>query len=88
MRLGPALLTCALVALLAAGCAEDEPDPVAAATLPDNLCAAVPDNVIARWGLTEAGHETTPADDRSEATCSMTGSVDDDPVSLEITLTT
>lgn len=87
MRLGPALAACALVGLLGAGCGEDEPDPVAAAELPENLCTAVPDNVVDRWSLTEEDHRTETADDRSEATCSMTGTASDAPVTLEITLT-
>jgi hypothetical protein len=90
MRPQLVIVTCALVALLGstgAGCAEDEPDPVTAAELPENLCAAVPDSVVARWTLTEADHATEAADDRSEASCSMTGTVDDDPVTLDITLT-
>lgn len=83
-------MTAALVALLGsavAGCSEDEPDPVTAAELPDNLCAAVPESVMARWALTEADHQTEAADDRSEASCSMTGTVADEPVTLDITLT-
>lgn len=88
MRLGPVLATCALVALLGAGCGgDDEPEPVTAAELPDNLCAAVPANVVERWGLTEDDHATEAADDRSEATCSMSGIAADAPVDLEITLT-
>lgn len=69
------------------GCSEDEPDPVSAAELPDNLCDAVPENVVARWNLTEADHATDDADDRSRASCSMTGTVDDDPVTLDLSLT-
>jgi hypothetical protein len=89
MRLGPVLATCALVALLAGGCSggDDEPEPVAAADLPDNLCAAVPDNVVARWGLAEDSHATDAADDRSVAGCIMIGTAAGAPVSLHIIVT-
>lgn len=88
MRLGPLLATCALVALLCTGCGgEEEPEPVSAAELPDNLCDAVPDNVVSRWGLAEDSHATDAADDRSEASCTMTGTADGEPVTLELSLT-
>ncbi|GAA4375370.1 hypothetical protein [Nocardioides caricicola] len=88
MRLGPALATCALVALLGTACgSDDEPEPVSAVEPPDNLCAAVPDNVVERWGLTEDDHASDAAGDRSTATCTMSGTAADAPVTLEISLT-
>lgn len=87
MRFGALLVTCALVALLGSGCTEDEPEPVAAADLPDNLCGVVPDNVVARWNLAEEDHHTDGADDRREASCTMRGAVDDVPVTLDLMLT-
>jgi len=89
MRLGPLLATCTLLALLGTGCSssDDQPEPVSAAELPDNLCAAVPDNVVARWNLSEDSHDTQAADDRSVAGCLMSGTADGEPVSLHITLT-
>ncbi|WP_243056885.1 hypothetical protein [Nocardioides sp. SR21] len=88
MRSRWVLVTAALVAVVGTGCSsDDDPDPVSAAELPDNLCAAVPDNVVERWGLSEDEHRTAPAGDQSVATCSMSGTAADAPVLLAITLT-
>ena len=88
MRLGPVLATCALVALLGAGCgSDDDPEPVSAATLPDNVCDAVPANVVERWDLSDGPHRSEQSDDRSEATCVMTSTIDGNEVKLSITLT-
>lgn len=88
MRSRWVLVTAALVAVLGAGCSsDDDPEPVSAAGLPDNLCAAVPANVVERWGLSEDDHATDAADDQGKATCTMSGTAADAPVELEITLT-
>lgn len=90
-----ALATCAALAcaLMLAGCTSDDesPEPVGVAQLPDNLCAAVPENVVSRWALVEDDHDLDPADDtgqeRAEATCTMSGRAEGDPVTLRISLT-
>lgn len=88
MRSRWVLVTAALVAVLGTGCSsDDDPAPVSAAELPDSLCAAVPDNVVERWGLEDGPSSSEPGDDRSEATCTMTGQVDGNQVKLEISLT-
>ena len=90
MRPGRVLASCVVVGLLGlAGCGggEDPPAPVTAADLPDDLCAAVPDGVVHRWSLAEEDHSTSGGRDRAEATCSMSGAVDGEPVTLTITLT-
>lgn len=81
----PALISVSVLA----GCAGDEPDPepVRAAQLPENLCAAVPETVVSRWSLVEERHATDETDDRAEATCSMTGEAEGAPVTLELSLT-
>jgi hypothetical protein len=77
-----------LASPLLAACGEDEeaPDPVAAKALPANLCAAVPAEVVERWALVEDAHDTTELDDENEATCSMSGTAQGAPVTLEVSL--
>jgi hypothetical protein len=88
MRLLTGVLACLLSTLALVACDEGESDePVSAARLPDNLCGAVPDEVVARWRLVEAAHDTEQSADRNEATCAMTGRVDGLPVTLELRLT-
>ncbi|WP_193610613.1 hypothetical protein [Nocardioides lijunqiniae] len=73
---------------LLAACGEDEeaPEPVGAKSLPDNLCAAVPAEVVERWALVEDAHDTTESDDENEATCTMSGTAQGAPVTLELSL--
>jgi hypothetical protein len=85
-------LTCALLCLLSGAglgaCSDEAPAAaVSAVRLPDNLCAAIPDSVVTRWRLVDVAHETEQGDDRAEARCTMTGRVDEVPVTLDVTLT-
>lgn len=82
------VLACLVGALVLAGCADgDEPDAVQAERLPENLCAAVPDSAVTRWQLAEESHATEQGDELGRAECSMSGRVDDVPVTLDISLT-
>jgi hypothetical protein len=85
-------LTCALLCLMGAAalvaCDYEPPAaPVSAVRLPDDLCAAIPDSAVTRWGLVDVTHRTEQGDDRAEARCTMTGRVDEVPVTLDVTLT-
>ena len=61
--------------------------PVAAARLPDDLCAVVPASAVTRWRLVDEDHATERGEDRSKARCTMSGRVGGAPVTLEVTLT-
>jgi hypothetical protein len=91
MRVPTCVLACLLGALSLAGCDDVDPEdagmPVTAVRLPDDLCAAVPTSAVTRWRLVADDHATERGDDRSEARCTMSGRVDDAPVTLEVTLT-
>jgi hypothetical protein len=82
-----ALLCLVSAAALAACSDEPRAEPVSAARLPDDLCAAIPDSVVTRWRLVGESHETEQGKERAEARCAMSGRVDDAPVTLEVTLT-
>ncbi|WP_134738338.1 hypothetical protein [Nocardioides sp. 503] len=77
-----------LLSPLLAACSDDEetPEPVDAKALPANLCEAVPDEVVERWALVEDAHETTESDDENRAACTMSGTAQGAPVTLEVTL--
>lgn len=77
-----------LASPLVVACGEDEegPEPVEAKTLPANLCAGVPADVVERWALVEDTHDTTESEERNEATCSMSGTAQGAPVTLEVSL--
>ncbi len=65
---------------------EEQPAPVVAAELPDDLCAAVPETMVSRWNLEASSHETDNGDDLSTASCTLTGEIAGQPVDLELSL--
>ena len=65
---------------------EEQPAPVVAAELPDDLCEVVPEKMLSRWQLEPASHETDNGEDLSTAACTMTGEIAGDPVELELSL--
>ena len=91
MRVPTCVLACLLGALTLVGCDDGEADdastPVAAVRLPEDLCAVVPASAVTRWRLLDDDHSTERGEDRSEARCTMSGRVDDAPVTLEVSLT-
>jgi hypothetical protein len=91
MRVPTCVLACLLGALALVGCDDVDPEdasmPVAAVRLPDDLCAVVPASAVTRWRLLDDDHATERGEDRSKARCTMSGRVDESPVTLEVTLT-
>lgn len=88
-RYAAALLLAALAGPWLAGCGDDpEAEPsAAAAALPDDLCAEVPDRLRSDWQLEEVEHATGGDDDERTATCRMTGTRDGAPVGLDLRVT-
>ena len=89
MRTLTSLVLALVCAPALASCSDDTPkaEPVVTAQLPDNLCDAVPSSVVERWRLVEKDHDTNESEDRNEASCSMTGEADGEPVTLGVSLT-
>ena len=89
MRTLTSLVLALVCAPALASCSDDTPkaEPVVTAQLPDNLCDAVPSSVVERWRLVEKDHATNESEDRNEASCSMTGEADGEPVTLGVSLT-
>ena len=75
-----------LSSLAACTADEEQPAPVVAAELPDDLCVVVPETMLSRWNLEPASHETDNGEDLSTAACTMTGEIAGDPVELELSL--
>ena len=65
---------------------EEQPAPVVAAELPDDLCAVVPETMVSRWNLEPGSHDTDNGEDLSTAACTMTGEIAGDAVELELSL--
>ncbi|MBM0126601.1 hypothetical protein [Pimelobacter simplex] len=65
----------------------DRPDGVPAATLPEDLCAAVPADLRTAWQLTDSAHETSVDETVTTATCTLAGSYLGAPVTVDLSLT-
>jgi hypothetical protein len=61
---------------------------VTVAELPEDLCQAIPSDIVARWHLADDDFDFDTSSDerRSIAACTMSGEVDGKPVSLAVSL--